>query len=76
MNLIRIRDCLEGVIESVTHEDAGSRNCVYELPNPARGETSRLNAYAETCFIRIHIWFSKYSQRTTVTGTGERRNTF
>lgn len=26
----------EGVIESVTHEDAGSGNCVYELPNPAR----------------------------------------
>ena len=26
----------EGVIENVTHEDAGWGNCVYEFPNPAR----------------------------------------
>jgi len=31
----------EGVIESVTHEDAGCWNCVYERQHPARGEFYR-----------------------------------
>ena len=29
----RVRDPWEGVIESVTHEDTGSGNCVHEFPN-------------------------------------------
>jgi len=32
----------EGVIESVTHEDAGCWNCVYERQHPARGDFYRL----------------------------------
>jgi len=32
---------LEGVIESVTHEDAGCWNCVYERQHPARGDFYR-----------------------------------
>lgn len=35
--LSRVLVYAEGVIESVTHEDAGSGNCVHEFPNPARG---------------------------------------
>ncbi|SEJ21546.1 hypothetical protein SAMN05444271_13144, partial [Halohasta litchfieldiae] len=31
----------EGVIESVTHEDAGCWNCVYERQHPARGDFYR-----------------------------------
>jgi len=34
-------DLLEGVIESVTHEDAGCWNCVYERQHPARGDFYR-----------------------------------
>ena len=35
-----IRSYPEGVIESVTHEDAGSGNCVHELPIPAKKAAS------------------------------------
>jgi len=34
-------DRYEGVIESVTHEDAGCWNCVYERQHPARGDFYR-----------------------------------
>jgi len=38
---LTVEDAAEGVIESVTHEDAGCWNCVYERQHPARGDFYR-----------------------------------